>query len=114
MRYGEPDSYCCPFSIFPRLTNPPSQPPVAVCKSATVSLSTDGTGSIVPPDIDNGSADACGIASLSLDSSTFDCSHVGANTVTLAVADVNGNIDSCHVDVHVEDNQVNAFEMSMH
>ena len=39
----------------------------------------------------DGSNDACGVASTTIDISSFDCSNVGPNTVTLTVTDVNGN-----------------------
>ena len=66
-----------------------------------------GTASIAATDVDNGSNDACGIASLSVSPSTFDCNSIGSNpnTVTLVVTDNNGNNQSsCTADVTVEDN----------
>ena len=54
-------------------------------------------------DIDNGSSDACGIASLSLSQTDFDCSHVGTNEVILTVTDVNGNQSTATATVTVED-----------
>ena len=62
---------------------------------AAASISTD--------DIDNGSSDACGIASLSLSQTDFDCSHVGTNQVILTVTDVNGNQSTATATVTVED-----------
>jgi gliding motility-associated-like protein len=53
--------------------------------------------------IDDGSFDACGINTYSLDSTQFDCSEVGANTVTLYVTDVNGNLDSTTAVVTIAD-----------
>jgi len=53
--------------------------------------------------VDNGSNDACGIASMAVAPNTFDCSNVGANTVTLAVTDNNGNTSSSTATVTVED-----------
>ncbi|WP_289024669.1 hypothetical protein, partial [uncultured Salegentibacter sp.] len=45
--------------------------PVALAKDFTVRLDANGTATIAPADIDNGSNDACGIASLSLDTTEF-------------------------------------------
>ncbi|WP_157514471.1 HYR domain-containing protein, partial [Mangrovimonas sp. TPBH4] len=45
-----------------------------------------------------------GIASMSVSPSTFDCSSVGGNTVTLTVTDVNGNVSTCSSTVTVQDN----------
>jgi hypothetical protein len=39
-------------------------PPVAICQDITVQLDATGNTSITPADVDNGSNDACGIASL--------------------------------------------------
>src|SRR5438132_4278766 len=51
----------------------------------------------------NGSSDACGIASLSLSQTNFDCTNIGANTVTLTVTDNNGNSSTCTATVTVLD-----------
>jgi hypothetical protein len=77
--------------------------PIAICKNATVQLDANGQGSITTADIDNGSNDACGIASLSLDKTDFNCADVGQNTVTLTVEDNNGNISTCQATVTVRD-----------
>jgi len=77
--------------------------PVAVCKNITVQLNAAGTASIVASDVDGGSADACGILSLSIDKSNFTCSNVGTNNVLLTVTDVNHNVSTCTAIVTVED-----------
>ena len=43
-------------------------------------------------------------ASMSVSPNSFDCSNVGANTVTLTVTDVNGNVSTCTSTVTIEDN----------
>jgi hypothetical protein len=78
--------------------------PTALCQNLTVQLDADGNGSITAQDIDSGSSDACGIQSLSLSQTDFDCSEVGANNVTLTVTDNNGNPSTCAATVTVEDN----------
>ncbi|KAB2814873.1 T9SS type A sorting domain-containing protein [Phaeocystidibacter luteus] len=65
-------------------------PPTVLTQNITISLDANGNASIVPADVDNGTNDASGIASLSLDISSFNCSNVGANTVTLTAVDNNG------------------------
>ncbi|PVW11606.1 HYR domain-containing protein, partial [Marixanthomonas spongiae] len=78
--------------------------PIANCAAPfTVQLDSNGEASITAADIDNGSTDNCGIASTTLDVSSFDCSNVGDNTVTLTVTDVNGNSSTCTTTVTVED-----------
>src|SRR5690606_31254963 len=77
--------------------------PVVVTRNITIQLDVTGNTSITATDIDNGSSDSCGIASMTLDKSSFDCGDVGANTVTLTVTDVHGNTDSATATVTVED-----------
>src|SRR5690606_13990410 len=77
--------------------------PVVVTRNITIQLDATGNASITAADIDNGSTDACGIASMTLDKSSFDCGDVGANTVTLTVTDVNGNTESANAILTVED-----------
>ncbi len=69
-------------------------PPTASCKPATITLS-NGTATITPSDIDNGSTDECGTVTLSVSPSQFDCSNIGANNVTLTVMDAAGNTSTC-------------------
>jgi PKD repeat protein len=83
-----------------------STPPTAICQDITVQLDASGNTSILPVDIDNGSFDNCGIASMTVSPSTFNCSNVGANPVTLTVTDLNGNVSTCTATVTVEDNVV--------
>ena len=78
-------------------------PPVAVCQDITIQLDTTGAASITGPDLDGGSTDACGVDSLIVGQTAFDCSHLGANAVTLTVTDVNGNSATCTSTVTVED-----------
>src|SRR5206468_143065 len=77
--------------------------PVAVTQDRTVQLDSTGHGSITAAQINNGSTDACGIASLSLDKTSFVVSNVGTNTVTLTVTDNNGNSSTCTATVTVVD-----------
>ena len=79
-------------------------PPMLICQDITIPLDVNGLASITPAQIDNGSNDACGIASLSLDNQDFTCATVGDNSVTLTATDVNGNSDTCTQTVSVEDN----------
>ncbi len=79
--------------------------PIAICQNITVELDSMGNGTALAADVDNGSSDACGIASLTLDNDAFTCANIGAtNSVTLTVTDNNGNTATCDADVTVEDN----------
>jgi hypothetical protein len=81
-------------------------PPVAVCVDITIQLDADGNATIMAADIDGGSTDACGIASVEIDADdeNWTCADVGDNTVTLTVTDVNGNVSTCDATVTIEDN----------
>jgi hypothetical protein len=68
--------------------------PVVNTQNRTVYLNSSGTASIRPSEVDNGSSDACGIDSLSLSKTEFNCSDLGHNTITLSVTDANGNVNS--------------------
>ena len=78
--------------------------PVAKCQDITVQLDDDGAVAIVGADVDDGSTDACGIASLVVVPDRFGCGNVGPNDVVLTVTDVNGNSSTCDAVVTVEDN----------
>ena len=78
-------------------------PSVAVCQNIDVFLDVSGNAFITPTDVDGGSTDACGIASLSIDIDTFTCDDIGPNNVTLTVTDVNGNSSTCVAIVNVVD-----------
>jgi gliding motility-associated-like protein len=78
--------------------------PVVVTVNITVELDAEGNVTITSEDVDNGSSDASGIAGMTLNNDTFDCSNVGENTVVLTVEDNNGNTSSSEATVTVEDN----------
>uniref|UniRef100_UPI0026198132 GEVED domain-containing protein n=2 Tax=uncultured Psychroserpens sp. TaxID=255436 RepID=UPI0026198132 len=72
-----------------------NQNPVAVCQNISVQLDVTGNAIITGSDINNGSSDNCGIASISVSKTAFTCADEGANNVTLSIKDSNGNEDSC-------------------
>lgn len=67
--------------------------PVVIAQNISRDL-VNGTVSISPAEIDNGSSDNWEIASMQLSKTSFDCTNIGPNTVTLIVTDNAGNIDS--------------------
>ncbi|MBL0016662.1 MAG: HYR domain-containing protein [Bacteroidetes bacterium] len=81
-----------------------NEAPVANCQNLTVQLDANGAGSITTGDVNNGSSDNCGIASLSLNNSNFSCANTGANTVVLTVLDIHGNSSNCTATITVQDN----------
>ncbi|GJM30710.1 MAG: hypothetical protein DHS20C17_33450 [Cyclobacteriaceae bacterium] len=78
--------------------------PTAQCQDQTVQLDNNGNGSVTGGEIDDDSSDACGIASLSLNVSSFTCANIGDNQVILTVLDIHGNANTCEATVFVEDN----------
>ena len=77
--------------------------PTVVTQDATLQLDANGVATLTTNDIDNGSSDNCGVASLSLSQTSFNCSDVGVNTVILTVVDDNGNSNTGTATVTVED-----------
>ncbi|WKD84677.1 Serine-rich platelet adhesin [Polaribacter huanghezhanensis] len=77
--------------------------PVVLTNNITLELDDTGNASITTTDIDNGSNDACGIASLALNMVDFTCANLGPNTVVLTATDVNGNIAKANAIVTVVD-----------
>jgi hypothetical protein len=77
--------------------------PNIFCQNTTAYLDETGTVTIDPNDLNGGTTDGCGIASLTLDQNTFDCDDQGINVVTLTAVDNQGNQTSCTAFVGVLD-----------
>ncbi|MEM9885113.1 MAG: gliding motility-associated C-terminal domain-containing protein [Bacteroidota bacterium] len=79
--------------------------PVARCAGTTVSINPSGVDAdtLQVIDLDAGSSDNCGLDSLFLTPSIFDCSFVGRDTVNvmLTVIDKSGNQSSCQAPVRI-------------
>jgi PKD repeat protein len=87
-------------------------PPTALAKDITVQLDSFGKALISADDIDNGSSDTCGIASMTVAPSEFTCADLGDNTVTLEVTDANGNTGTATAVVTVEDTRAPSIEVN--
>ncbi|MCR9100370.1 MAG: HYR domain-containing protein, partial [bacterium] len=77
--------------------------PVAQCQNVVVEPVSDVAYGLVPEDFDNGSTDACGIGSFTLNIETLSCEDFGPNPVTLTVMDNNGNTSTCTAMAIVQD-----------
>ncbi|MGE5521139.1 MAG: T9SS type A sorting domain-containing protein, partial [Candidatus Dadabacteria bacterium] len=79
--------------------------PVVHTKNITVSLDASGSAVVTAADVNDGSTDDCFIEATgyNLSKSTFNCSNIGANTVTLTITDASGNVASATAIVTVED-----------
>ena len=77
-------------------------PPSIAVKNITVALDpSTNTVVVTPGQVDDGTTDNCGTPTLSLSKSTFTCSDVGANTVTLTATDAEGLTSSSTVTITV-------------
>ena len=77
--------------------------PTIGCKNATIKLNASGLGKVYVANVLDFATDACGIKSKSVFPKTFTCENVGANTVTLKVKEIHGNVSSCQAVVTVVD-----------
>ncbi len=78
--------------------------PVCITQDISVELDGMGNATITASQIDDGSSDNCGIASISVSPSSFTVLDIGDNTVTLTVTDTNGNTSNCNATVTVTAN----------
>ena len=80
--------------------------PTANCVAPfTISLDANGNAQISESDINDGSTDNCGVDSVNIDVTDFECTMVGENDVTLTVTDASGNSSTCTTTVTVEDSE---------
>ncbi|MEZ4780162.1 MAG: HYR domain-containing protein [Flavobacteriaceae bacterium] len=79
-------------------------PPTMLCNDFVVVVDAiTRVATIQATDVDNGSNDACGLATLTVSPNTFaEQSTVYTTTATLTATDVNGNTNSCTVNITVE------------
>jgi gliding motility-associated-like protein len=75
--------------------------PVVNLKRFNLVLGENGTGTVLPSDIDNGSFDNCGALTLSVAPNTFTCGDVGSQEVVLTATDAYGNSRSRKVTITV-------------
>ncbi|MDC3253159.1 gliding motility-associated C-terminal domain-containing protein, partial [Crocinitomicaceae bacterium] len=66
-----------------------------------ITLDAFGEMEIVFEDVDNGTSDNCGISSIALSQTDFNCDNVGDNAVTVTVTDNSGNVSTAIVNVFV-------------
>jgi len=66
--------------------------PVINANDITVIVNDNGSTTITFSDVDGGTTDNCGIASMTLSQYTFGCADIGDNSITVTVTDNNGNV----------------------
>ncbi len=91
------NSSMCPATVTVHDTVAPT------CLTMDITVELDENGNVTIPDtaVDDGSSDACGIASIMLDQTMFDCADGDSVIVTMTVTDVNGNTSTCTAVVHI-------------
>jgi len=77
--------------------------PTAIAHNVIIYLDANGNASTTAAAVNNGSYDNCTISSLALSQTTFTCSNLGANTVTLTVTDQSNNSSTATATVTVLD-----------
>lgn len=77
--------------------------PTVITKPKTVELDASGNAIITAADVNNGTTDNCSIATVTVSPTSFNCTNLGPNTVTLTVTDVNGNVSTGTAIVTVTD-----------
>ncbi|MEM7654552.1 MAG: T9SS type A sorting domain-containing protein [Bacteroidota bacterium] len=75
--------------------------PTVLTQSMSVIPDSNGQVFLQPEDLDAGSFDACGIASMTVSPSQLDCSNMGETPITLTVTDNSGNTASAMATVSI-------------
>ncbi|MBC7775444.1 MAG: T9SS type A sorting domain-containing protein, partial [Phycisphaerae bacterium] len=90
-----------------RVTIKDVSPPTMMCKNLTIFLDNMGKASLTANQVDNGSTDNCGISSLSLNRTQFNCGDIGGpQNIFLTATDASGNSAMCTSVLTVRDNIV--------
>jgi len=87
--------------------------PIAICQDITITLDGNGTATVNPALVDNGSSDICGIDNLTLSQTIFDCDEVGVSVITFTVSDLSGNTATCNAQVTIEPFDVTQTDISI-
>jgi hypothetical protein len=94
-------------NVLPNVSNPcqnDTQAPTILAAGFIVGLEANGTRTIEAADVDYGTTDNCGVASMTISPRTFTCANIGPNEVTFTATDNAGNSASQTVTVLVVDN----------
>ena len=65
--------------------------PTLQVKNLEINLDVNGQSIISEVDLNNGSSDNCGIAEWQISQTSFDCSDIGSNSISVTVKDASGN-----------------------
>ncbi|MBK8557488.1 MAG: SprB repeat-containing protein [Lewinellaceae bacterium] len=96
------DSKGCTTTLSSSIIATDTIPPILLLNDASISLNNDGLALVYPSNVVQQGYDAqCDLAILLIEPNMFDCSDLGAHTITVTATDVSGNsrIRSCTVTV---------------
>jgi choice-of-anchor B domain-containing protein len=77
--------------------------PVAVCQNLVIELNENGNATLTAFEVDGGSSDNSGFYTVSINQSSFDCTNLGTNDVTLTVTDPSNNTNTCIAEITILD-----------
>jgi hypothetical protein len=77
--------------------------PIAVAQDLNLYLNANGIASLTATQVNNGSSDDCGIDLMTINQTSFNCSDLGSNQVTLSVSDNFGNTSTTTANITVFD-----------
>ncbi|MCB0630523.1 MAG: HYR domain-containing protein, partial [Lewinella sp.] len=81
-----------------------NQPPTLTCQNPVIALNKEGNAVLTTSDVSSTISDNCGVKTLSLSRTNFDCSDLGTTTgLSLSAEDYHGNINTCTFNVTVVD-----------
>ena len=77
--------------------------PTVVAQNATLYLDATGSATLSVSEVHTSSSDNCGVTSTAVNTTSFDCSDLGVNTVTVTSLDASGNAGTATATVTVLD-----------
>jgi hypothetical protein len=80
-----------------------------ISSPASITLNLNAAGTVTLPAGVASATDNCAVNGIQYSKSLFDCSNLGANTVTITATDVNGNVATSTMTVNVVDNTAPSF-----
>jgi hypothetical protein len=86
------DSHGCSKTQSAQIVSTDNVPPQLILKNISLALNASGSASVTAAMFDNGSFDqSCSIVNWTVSPTSFNCSNLGTNTITLTATDKNGN-----------------------
>lgn len=84
------DANGCSGTLSSIISGTDTEAPILFLQNVTVALDANGEANLTAQQFDAGSADNCGIAEWTISPTSFDCSQLGVQTVTITATDGSG------------------------